>query len=145
MITQLIWIGAVYASAVVMVHSLKLLGERGTPGKAGRWMHYILIARNHESVIEGVIRAMTLQSFLTGKRLRVTFLLDEGSSDGTLRIISSLQSSGCSLDLQVRKEAESSFESVTSGYLAAQAQTVIDLRHEDTIHPFSYVRRSESR
>ncbi|MNB77472.1 hypothetical protein D3C81_181460 [compost metagenome] len=142
MITQLIWIGAVYASAVVMVHSLKLLKERGTPEKAGKWMHYILIARNHESVIEGVIRAMTLQSFLTGKRLRVTFLLDEGSSDGTLRIVSGLQSSGCSLDLQMRKEAENPLEPASAG--EAAARTVIDLRHEDPVHPFSYSRRPGS-
>ncbi|MFD1776709.1 hypothetical protein ACFSF2_22830, partial [Paenibacillus rhizophilus] len=86
MMAQLIWIGAVYASAVMCVHALKFREKMQAARETGKWLHYILIARNHESVVEGIIRAMTLQSFLTGKRLRVTFM-DDGSSDGTLRIV----------------------------------------------------------
>lgn len=98
MVAQLIWIAVVYVSAAVMIHMLHSRQKvRKTP-QSGKWIHYIFITRNHESVVEWYIRALTFQALLTGKRLRVTFM-DDGSSDGTLGIVSKMAASGCSIDL----------------------------------------------
>ncbi|WP_025695283.1 glycosyltransferase family protein [Paenibacillus durus] len=145
MIAQLIWIGAVYASAVVCVHALKSRGMRETARESGKWIHYILIARNHESVIEGVIRAMVLQSFLTGKRLRVTFM-DDGSSDGTNWIVSGLRDGGCSLDLRMMEYKDSYSQEDRKAQSAEQdKETVIDLRFPEQPIPLPFMRAVGSR
>ena len=98
MVAQLIWIAAVYVSAAVIIHMLHNRQKVQQTPQSVKWIHYILITRNHASVVEWYIRALTFQAFLTGKRFRVTFM-DDGSSDGTLGIVSRLADSGCSIDL----------------------------------------------
>jgi hypothetical protein len=98
MVAQLIWIAAVYVSAAGMIHMLHNREQVRQKPQTGKWIHYIFITRNHESVVEWYIRALTFQALLTGMRLRVTFI-DDGSSDGTLGIVSKLADSGCSIDL----------------------------------------------
>lgn len=98
MIAQLIWIAVVYASAAVIIHMVHNRQHvRRTP-QSGKRIHYIFITRNDESVVEGYIRALAFQALLTGKRLQATFM-DDDSNDGTLRIVSKMAASGCSIDL----------------------------------------------
>ncbi|MDT3428020.1 hypothetical protein J2Z22_003610 [Paenibacillus forsythiae] len=145
MIAQLIWIGAVYASAVVCVHALKSRVKSDAARETGKWIHYILIARNHESVVEGVIRAMTLQSFLTGKRLRVTFM-DDGSSDTTHRIAQALRDGGCSLDLRMEEYIDGYPQAERKAQSAGQDnETVIDLRLPEQPIPLPFMRAIGSR
>lgn len=98
MVAQLIWIAAVYVSAAVIIHMLHNREQRRQSQRVVKWVHYILIARNQESVVEWYIRALTFHAFLTGKRLRVTFM-DDDSGDRTLGIVSRMVRSGCSIDL----------------------------------------------
>ncbi|NGM82300.1 glycosyltransferase family 2 protein [Paenibacillus sp. 7124] len=145
MMAQLIWIGAVYASAVMCVHALKFRDKMKASGEMEKWLHYILIARNHESVVEGVIRAMTLQSFLTGKRLRVTFM-DDGSSDGTLRIVSGLRDGGCSLDVRMAHGMDGYLQADQKAQsLRRDEDTVIDLRQPEHPIPLPFMRAVGSR
>lgn len=121
MIAQLIWIAAVYVSATVMIHTVHNREQvRQTP-QSGKRIHYIFITRNHESVVEWYIRALTFQALLTGKRFQATFM-DDGSSDGTLRIVSKMAASGCSIDL-----ATSMYTLRTSEELQNEG-IVVDLR-----------------
>lgn len=145
MMAQLIWIGAVYASAVMCVHALKFRESRGTPRQAGNWLHYILIVRNHEAIVEGVIRAMTVQSLLTGKPVRLTYMVD-GSTDQTLRILSALQEDGCSLDMRKAEYDETKFQTERTSRLAGfSEETVIDLRMPNPSIPLPFMRNAGSR
>ncbi len=98
MVAQLIWIAAVYASAVAIIHMLHSREQTRQTPRARKWIHYILITRNHETVVEGYIRALNVCALLTGKRLRMT-LMDDSSSDGTLEIVSRMARSGSPIDL----------------------------------------------
>ena len=98
MVAQLIWITAVYVSAAVIIHMLHNREQKRQSPRVVEWIHYILITRNHESVVEWYIRALTFHAFLSGKRLRVTFM-DEDSRDGTRGIVSRMLHNGCSIDL----------------------------------------------
>ncbi|RQW10378.1 glycosyltransferase family A protein [Paenibacillus rhizophilus] len=145
MMAQLIWIGAVYASAVMCVHALKFREKMQAARETGKWLHYILIARNHESVVEGIIRAMTLQSFLTGKRLRVTFM-DDGSSDGTLRIVSGLRDGGCSLDVRMSRDEDGPLQEERKAQPPwGDKDTVIDLRLPEHPIPLPFMQAVGSR
>lgn len=97
MVAQLIWIAAVYASAVVLVHILHHREHTGRVIRSGKRLHYILITRNHETVIEGYIRMMDFRAFWTGRLYQVT-LLDDGSKDGTLAIASRMAQNGSAID-----------------------------------------------
>ncbi|ASA24501.1 hypothetical protein [Paenibacillus donghaensis] len=110
MVAQLLLIAAVYTVAAGLVHWLHSRGQTRRTTSAGKWIHYILIVRNHESVVEGYLRAIALQAGLAGKLPRVT-LWDDGSTDGTLHMVTRLVQSSCPLDLipalypsQVNKE-----------------------------------------
>lgn len=121
MIAQLIWIAVAYASAAVMIHMVHNRQQvRRTP-QIGKRIHYIFITRNDESVVEGYIRALAFQALLTGKRLQATFM-DDSSNDGTLRIVSTMAASGCSIDL-----ATSMYSLRTSDELQNEG-IVVDLR-----------------
>ncbi|MFF2912242.1 glycosyltransferase family A protein [Paenibacillus sp. NPDC057934] len=98
MVAQLIWIAAVYSSAVALVHVLHIREKSRQARESGKWIQYILITRNHESVVEWYIRALTFHAFLTGKPLRV-LVMDDNSSDTTMGIVSRMARSGCSLDM----------------------------------------------
>jgi hypothetical protein len=98
MVAQLIWIVAVYAAAVALVHVLHIREKANQKREPGKWIQYTLITRNHESVVEWYIRALAFHAFLTGKTLRV-LVMDDGSSDGTMKIVSKMAQSGTSLDL----------------------------------------------
>jgi hypothetical protein len=122
MVAQLIWIAVVYVSAAVIIHILHNRQKvRKTP-QSVKWIHYIFITRNHASVVEWYIRALTFQAFLTGKRFRVTFM-DDDSSDGTLGIVSKMAASGCSIDL-----ATSMYTFQVSEEELQQQGIVVDLR-----------------
>lgn len=97
MVAQLLWIAAVYASAVILVHVLHIREKFRESRKSGKWVHYILITRNHEPVIEWYLRALSFQAFLTGKRLRV-LVMDDSSSDRTMGIVSRMARSGYLLE-----------------------------------------------
>ncbi|WP_379129866.1 hypothetical protein [Paenibacillus sp. sgz500958] len=98
MVAQLIWIAAVYASAVILVQIFRIREESKQSPRTGKWMHYVLITRNHESVVEWYIRALGFHSFITGKQLRLT-LVDDGSSDDTMMLVSIMKRSGYPVDL----------------------------------------------
>jgi len=59
MVAQLIWIAAVYVSAAVIIHMLHNREQKRQSPRVVKWIHYILITRNHESVVEWYIRALT--------------------------------------------------------------------------------------
>lgn len=98
MVAQLLWIAGVYAFAVILVHVLHVREKFRKGRKSGERVHYIVITRNHEPVIEWYLRALMFQAFLTGKRLRVQ-VVDDSSSDGTLEIVSRMVRSSSSLEL----------------------------------------------
>lgn len=122
MVAQLIWIAAVYVSAAVIIHMLHNRQKVQKTPQSVKWIHYIFITRNHASVVEWYIRALTFQAFLTGKRFRVTFM-DDDSSDGTLGIVSRMADSGCSIDL-----ATSMYTFQVSEEELQQQGIVVDLR-----------------
>ncbi|GGF87518.1 hypothetical protein GCM10010912_36010 [Paenibacillus albidus] len=137
MVAQLIWIAAVYASAVASIHFLHHR-EQTRKMFAGKWLHYIFITRNHESVVEGYIRALAVHSFLTGRRLRVTFM-DEGSDDATAGILSRLAHNGCSVELQACRLA------VHTGEELKQQGYVVDLRMSGEYGQLPFLRTAGSR
>jgi len=127
MAAQLIWIIVVYASAVVLVHLFAHREKTRQSPRSGKWIHYILVTRNHESVIEWYARALTLHSFLTGKRLRVT-CMDDASSDNTLLLVTKLKQSGSNLEVKAYEPfVERSTDPLQSNYRVGQ-EIVIDLR-----------------
>ncbi|SEU14062.1 glycosyltransferase family A protein [Paenibacillus sp. NFR01] len=89
MAAQLIWIAAVYAAAVVLVHLLHRRSKSPLKGRFGKRIHYIVVTRNHEAVLEWYTRVLGIEAFVTGKNIRIT-VLDDGSTDGTLRIAAKL-------------------------------------------------------
>lgn len=122
MVAQLIWIAAVYASAVVLVHILHHRKHAREVMRSGKRLHYILITRNHEAVIEGYIRMMAFHAFWTGKLYQVT-LLDDESKDGTLAIASKLAYSGSAINIAPLMHWYS-----IRGLDESQREIVIDLR-----------------
>jgi hypothetical protein len=122
MVAQLIWIAAVYASAVVLVHILHHRKHAREVMRTGKRLHYILITRNHEAVIEGYIRMLAFHAFWTGILYQVT-LLDDGSEDETLAIASKLACGGSAINFAplmhwYSRQAED----------VSQREIVIDLR-----------------
>ncbi|WP_019915052.1 hypothetical protein [Paenibacillus sp. HW567] len=97
MVAQLIWIAVIYAFAVLLVHVLHNREQSPQHIRSGKRLHYILITRNHEYVVEWYIRALTFYALLKGKLLQVT-LIDDDSSDGTLAVASRLARSGSGLE-----------------------------------------------
>lgn len=135
MVTQLIWIATIYVSAAIMIHMLHNRQQVRQTTRSRKWVHYIVITQNHESVVEGYIRALTFQALQTGKRLRVTFM-DDGSSDGTLGIVSRLADSGCSIDLST-----SNYTLQVSGDDLLHQGIVVDLRLSGQMSPLSFMRK----
>lgn len=122
MVAQLIWIAAVYASAVILVHILHHREHTRRVMRSGKRLHYILITRNHEAVIEGYVRMMAFHAFWTGKRHQIT-LLDDESKDGTLAVASKLAHSGSVIDFAPLMH----FRPIRGGD-DIQREIVIDLR-----------------
>ncbi|WP_340026154.1 glycosyltransferase family A protein [Paenibacillus sp. FSL K6-1096] len=87
MIAQLIWIMCIYASAAALVHLLHHQGKTRAAARTGKRLHYILITRNHEAVVEWYLRVLAIYAFCTGRPLQVT-VVDDGSEDGTLAVAS---------------------------------------------------------
>ncbi|WP_410512617.1 hypothetical protein PaeBR_22070 [Paenibacillus sp. BR2-3] len=139
MVAQLIWIAAVYASAVAIVHVLHILEKTRKTPRTGKWIHYVLITRNQESVIEWYIRALTLHAFLTGKRLRVT-CADDSSTDSTLLLVSKMKQDGCSLDVEtdigyfVERSSEQRY-----GNPWMEQEIVVDLRLPGVLVPLPFM------
>lgn len=141
MVAQLIWIVAVYAVAVFLVHVLHNREKTRQSPRTGKWIHYVLITRNHESVIEWYIRALTIHAFLTGKRLRVT-CMDDHSSDSTMLLISKISHSGCSLDMEIGSIGEYSIEQSNP---KTEREIVIDLRLPEMLVPLTFIHDLGSR
>ncbi|WP_310830521.1 hypothetical protein [Paenibacillus pedocola] len=122
MVAQLIWIVAVYASAVVLIHILHHREHTRRVMRSGKRIHYFLITRNHEAVIEGYIRMLAFHAFWTGILYQVT-VLDDESKDGTLAVATKLAYSGSAIDIAPLMH----FRSV-AGEDEYQREIVIDLR-----------------
>ncbi|OMF92304.1 hypothetical protein [Paenibacillus sp. FSL R7-0273] len=124
MVAQLIWIAAVYGLAVALVHILQHREHTRHAGRFSKRLHYILITRNHEAVIEGYIRLLAWQAFRAGKAYQVT-LMDDESRDGTVAVAARLARSGSMIEfvplLQLYRFQDSP---------EPQQQTVIDLRKQ---------------
>jgi len=144
MAAQLIWIIVVYASAVITVHLLHTREKTRQSPTAGKWIHYIVRTRNHESVIEWYIRAFTLHSFLTGKRLLVT-CMDDHSTDNTLLLLSKMKQNGCSLEVETPgHRMEWDTEHYNSTFRVEQ-EIVIDLRLFEGLFPLPSIQDLGSR
>lgn len=88
MIAQLIWIMCIYASAAALVHLLHHQAQsRAAAGSGRKRLHYILITRNHEAVVEWYLRVLAIYALCTGRTLQVT-VVDDGSEDGTMAVAS---------------------------------------------------------
>ena len=138
MVAQLLLIAVVYTVAAGMVHWKHGRGQARPTLPTVKWIHYCLIVRNHESVVEGYLRAIALQAGLAGKAPRVT-LWDDGSTDRTLQMVTRLVQSSCSLDLvpalyPAQGHMEGRFEGV-----------VIDLRSAGQQSPLSFMKPAGSR
>ncbi|WP_342563321.1 hypothetical protein NST84_28210 [Paenibacillus sp. FSL R7-0345] len=122
MVAQLIWIAAVYGSAVALVHILQHRERIRYAGRISKRIHYILITRNHEAVIEGYIRMLAWRAFWAGRTYQVT-LLDDESRDGTVAVAARLARSGSLIEfaplMQLYRYEDGP---------EPQRQTVIDLR-----------------
>jgi hypothetical protein len=135
MVAQLLWIAAVYGSAVALVHILHHCKPIRQKTWTGKRLHYVLITRNHEAVVEWYIRVIGLHAFLTGKLFRVT-VMDDGSMDGTLAVASRMaRSSGGTID----------FAPVMQGHdlqteSCPQPNIVVDLRLPDQSVPLTFMR-----
>ena len=80
MIPELLWIIGCYAAAVLAAHAV----YRRSAG--GERHHYVLVAGNHESEIEGCVRALQRYSRRTGTEVGITVVLNE-STDETGAIV----------------------------------------------------------
>lgn len=139
MVAQLIWIAAIYVFAVVLVHMLSKREKSRQGSQSGKRLHYILITRNHEFVVEWYIRALTFHSLLSGKMLQVT-LMDDGSSDATLDVAVRLAQNGSALEF-VPAMPICSFESD----LNLQSGIIVDLRGTGQLVPLPFLQMPWSR
>lgn len=86
MMIGLVWIIGSYAAGVAFIHWLYRRWKRGEPK---RTVHYILRTYNNQLQIEWFIRTLYFFSRVKGRTITVT-LVDEGSTDDTLMIVSRL-------------------------------------------------------
>lgn len=84
MFPTVLWIIGVYAAVAAIAHWAI---RRRT--KAWSRRHYVLVAGNHQSQIEGYIRALQQYSHRTGTDIGITVVLKE-SSDHTAAILSAM-------------------------------------------------------
>lgn len=132
---QLLWIAAVYGSAVALVHILHHWKGIRQKTWTGKRLHYMLITRNHEAVVEWYIRGIGLHALLTGKLFRVT-VMDDGSMDGTLAVAARLASSGGGT-IDFAPVMQSHDLPAENG---SQHNIVVDLRLPDQSVPLSFLR-----
>jgi hypothetical protein len=78
----LLAIMACYGAAVVLLHWC----YRRVRHRAGKASHVVLITNNNQSQIEWYLRSLYFFSSFKGRRIDTT-VLDEGSTDDTLRIV----------------------------------------------------------
>jgi len=133
MAAQLIWIAVVYALAVFAVHVLHIREKTRQSPQSGKWIRYVLITRNHESVIEWYIRALSLHAFLTGKNVLIT-CMDDSSSDATLLVVSKLKQGGSCLEVEQDIGYYESRYGMPDGQTASEdnaagTETVLDQRY----------------
>ncbi|OMD51279.1 hypothetical protein BSK56_05240 [Paenibacillus borealis] len=138
MVAQLIWIAVIYGSAVVLVHILRNRELTRQTARSGKRLHYILITRNHEAVVEWYIRVIGIHAFLTGKLFRVT-VMDDDSSDDTIAVASRLAYSGSSIDV-ARFMHNRSLQAESP----LQQGILVDLRFPGTTAPLPFMRMPES-
>lgn len=135
MIVQFIWIMSIYASAAALVQLLHHREVARKAARTGKRLHYILITRNHEAVVEWYIRMLAVYAFWMGRPLYVT-VMDDGSVDGTLEVASRLAIGGSSIG----------FAPVTRvGEAGLRKETVLDLRMREQPLPMRMMRLPESR
>lgn len=134
MVAQLIWIAAVYGSSVILIHILHNRKKTRQTAASGKRLHYILITRNHEAVVEWYIRVMGFHALLTGKSSFVT-VMDDESSDGTMAVADRLFRGGSPVDF-----APAAHIHTLLGNGQFQQDLVIDLRLPGTAAPLPFMR-----
>lgn len=94
---ELLWIVCVYALGAASVHAASWRRSRRLSGAK----HYVLYTLNDGRHIEWVVRSLVIFHWLRGRQVLIT-VVDEGSTDETLHIVSSLARSHalyvCNLD-----------------------------------------------
>ncbi|WP_151733751.1 hypothetical protein [Paenibacillus tengchongensis] len=138
MVLQLIWIAVIYASAAMLVHILHNRERTRQKLRIGKVLHYILITRNHEAVVEWYIRMLPVQALLTGKPLQVT-LMDEGSEDRTVAVAARLALDGATVDIAPLTLMQDLEDKST-----VRQETVLDLRTAGRLAVMPFLRMPES-
>ncbi|NQX47186.1 hypothetical protein HQN87_17785 [Paenibacillus tritici] len=141
MIAQLIWIMCIYASAAALVQLLHHREETRAAARTGKRLHYILITRNHEAVVEWYLRVLAVHALWIGRPLYVT-VLDDGSEDGTLAIASRMAYHSSSIECECASAIP--LYSLTGGNERGQGVTV-DLRVQEPLLPLRIMRLPGSR
>lgn len=139
MIAQLIWIMCIYASAAALVHILHHQAKTRAAARTGKRLHYILITRNHEAVVEWYLRVLAIYALCTGRTLQVT-VVDDGSEDGTMAVASRMAYHSSSIECAPAVPVHS----LLGGSQLRQGVTV-DLRAQEPLLPLRIMRLPGSR
>lgn len=130
MMAQLLWIVAVYALAALTVQLVRRMRETGAGRRSSGLVRYILITRNHEQVVEGIVRLQAWDALRAG-RPGMFVIVDDGSEDRTADIISRLRGDG--YPVEISREA------------ASGQGVVYDLRRYAPHEVLPFLQRNESR
>ncbi|WP_400162305.1 glycosyltransferase family 2 protein [Brevibacillus sp. TJ4] len=80
-----IWLLAVYVCSSLLVMLLDRWAKQMRSGVEYPYVHYRLLVRDSEQVLESTVRLLLFRSYWSGKPVRIT-LHDEGSIDDTPQI-----------------------------------------------------------
>ncbi|WP_405104803.1 hypothetical protein MHH28_19835 [Paenibacillus sp. FSL K6-1217] len=139
MIAQLIWIITIYASAAALVQLLHYREVTRAAARTGKRLHYILITRNHEAVVEWYLRVFAVHACWIGRPLHIT-LVDDGSEDGTMAVASRMAYYNSSIE----------FAPAVSSYVLADRDELrqgvtVDLRVQEPLLPLRIMQLPGSR
>lgn len=81
----IVWLLAAYGCSSLLVMLADKWADRMSSSNEPPHMHYRLLVRNSEQVLEHVIRRLLFRSYWSGKPIRIS-LIDSGSTDETKRI-----------------------------------------------------------
>ncbi|ANS76104.1 hypothetical protein AWM70_17205 [Paenibacillus yonginensis] len=140
MITLALWIVAGYALAALAVHGLYRRSLNREAAGERRFVHYVLVTRNHGRQLEWYLRAISWYAKLSSKPHLVT-LVDEHSEDDTLAIAERMSRSE-GMELQViRFSGELSREDLAqhSPELEQDGFLFVDLRKPGEAAKIPYV------
>ncbi|WP_138495827.1 hypothetical protein [Paenibacillus pinistramenti] len=140
MVILAVWIVAGYALAAVAVHLLYKRSAGGYSGGKRRFVHYVLVTRNHGRQLEWYLRAISWYAKLSSIPHLVT-LVDEHSEDDTLAIAERMERAE-GMELQViRFSGELSQDDLAghSPQLEDEGFLFIDLRKPGEASKIPYV------